>query len=701
MRIKIIFCAILSISLLSSCSSKESEEKSVENKDEKSEKKLVNQIEIKQVDVFDDRQIRAYGEPVFSVDPSETKLEIVESFQNYLEVDTNLHLIKESNISGDCPVSYRMIVSNNNGYILSESFGNCHKIEETKQKDSSLIFLMKDPSNELNHKYIFSSGIIRKDLTQENKIIRSKFIQADKIITSLKEDGGGIATDLMNAYSDHVKYLLSQYNVSFYDAYINFKSIMTSHIFKDFHFHFAGSFNEKHKESELFEQSESINDVFFYYDTGRFFSDSRGILLSKQGVVWKNLTGDVIKLGFNDIKTIRLVYEKGLSLTGWKIRINEIEGVDIRLSGLGDAKIIPFISSLIYLSNYLGADRSSQLELIIADQEKAILDGGLWDRHKGVVVGTSVAVAVGAATWMTGGAALLFLGALAEGTAGLGAVLTAAGGSSVGTGVIGGGAALASGAKASKFISGVASVGKAAPTIGKMVKSTNSAMATLKLANISTKLSKISLKNNRFARFAKNNTKNRSKTEVENRKNELNKLNSKENKKNGGLRNKQEHKKKWKEANKGKECSGPNGRGNIHHIIPIEAISKSLLSGSVLNKVFDNCPEIYFNDSEDYFNGARNNICIVPKKEKGRPKKDDPRTLGKHDCGGGHRPYNQAVIDSLERIPLDLPPDKTCKKISTIRDCYRAQTEMLGKKGCVNVLDKPIVSKGGRMSCPI
>ena len=87
MRIKIIFCAILSISLLSSCSSKESEEKSVENKDEKSEKKLVNQIEIKQVDVFDDRQIRAYGEPVFSVDPSETKLEIVESFQNYAYSD--------------------------------------------------------------------------------------------------------------------------------------------------------------------------------------------------------------------------------------------------------------------------------------------------------------------------------------------------------------------------------------------------------------------------------------------------------------------------------------------------------------------------------------------------------------------------------------------------------------------------------------
>lgn len=119
-----------------------------------------------------------------------------------------------------------------------------------------------------------------------------------------------------------------------------------------------------------------------------------------------------------------------------------------------------------------------------------------------------------------------------------------------------------------------------------------------------------------------------------------------------------DYKKRWEEANN-KVCNG-----EVHHIIPLALVYGKNQS---VEKVFDNCGEFYFDDSDDYIHEHRNTICILQ----------------------GHRNhpnYSKQVESALEKIPLNFPREDSCKMIGEIRNCFRKQIENFDESSDINSL---------------
>lgn len=162
------------------------------------------------------------------------------------------------------------------------------------------------------------------------------------------------------------------------ESYRNFQSVLKTHLLGTLGFEFADYFKTNPKEdSKLFAEIRQPEEkYYFYYDTGRVMSHSRGIALTDKALFWKNLTGDPQRLGFDDINHMTLVYELGLSLTGWKIRVNQDEANDIRLSGVPDNVIQPLVAAIIYFINANKTTPTKEMiHLEVADREIAILAG--------------------------------------------------------------------------------------------------------------------------------------------------------------------------------------------------------------------------------------------------------------------------------------------------------------------------------------
>ncbi|NJO18419.1 MAG: hypothetical protein HC877_22600, partial [Thioploca sp.] len=162
------------------------------------------------------------------------------------------------------------------------------------------------------------------------------------------------------------------------ESYRNFQSVLKTHLLGTLGFEFADYFKTNPKEdSKLFAEIRQPDEkYYFYYDTGRVVSHSRGIALTDKALFWKNLTGEPQRLGFDDINHMTLVYELGLSLTGWEIRVNQDEANDIRLSGVPDNVIQPLVSAIIYFINANKTTPAKEMiRLEVADREIAILAG--------------------------------------------------------------------------------------------------------------------------------------------------------------------------------------------------------------------------------------------------------------------------------------------------------------------------------------
>lgn len=187
--------------------------------------------------------------------------------------------------------------------------------------------------------------------------------------------------------------ILQRYEGKFLYLYSDFKDVLSLRLFEDCDFHFLDENSDIEDEINAFNEiREPEETVYFYYDTGRILSDSRGALLTDEAIYWKNSIGDSKRLNYENIISATLVYEKGLSLTGWKLIFNGDEDLNIRLSRIEDEGLVPFIGALIYFVNLNST--KNLLSLDIPENELKILEGSIWERHNGVIITAAVVAAV-------------------------------------------------------------------------------------------------------------------------------------------------------------------------------------------------------------------------------------------------------------------------------------------------------------------
>ncbi len=152
--------------------------------------------------------------------------------------------------------------------------------------------------------------------------------------------------------------LLNQYDIADKQIYQNFQTLFQVHPLKNTTVDWAKDLNYYYPFAALKSEDEQY---YFYYDTGRLQRHTRGIALTKQAIIWKNLLGAAQRIEFSDIKKLELIYEYGLSLTAWKLRINQT--ADIRLSKLPDNMLLAFLSAMKY---FIQAHSKQHVKLIIS-----------------------------------------------------------------------------------------------------------------------------------------------------------------------------------------------------------------------------------------------------------------------------------------------------------------------------------------------
>lgn len=235
-------------------------------------------------------------------------------------------------------------------------------------------------------------SVYQDSITQGNTKDALKILDEIKYYSSetFTNDDKGQLKNLINI-------IIGDYDGDYATLYNNFKLILSLHYFDGLDFKFLTNNYDLDAEVTVFGELRVPEETaYFYYDTGRILSGSRGILITDENLYYQNFMGDPAKVALNDIETVALTYEKGVSLTGWKLRINDDENLDVRLSRIDDEAIIPFIASIIYLIN-LNNDLN-EISLYIPESEQHILDGSIWERHKGEIV-TAAVVATAAITY--------------------------------------------------------------------------------------------------------------------------------------------------------------------------------------------------------------------------------------------------------------------------------------------------------------
>lgn len=196
--------------------------------------------------------------------------------------------------------------------------------------------------------------------------------ELDNCLAASQQNSTQDELSLLNHFIQQV--LISKPSLSFQDVYGNFQRVLSIHLLSPLSIHFEQYFKKNPKtDKDLFaEIRKSSEKYYFYYDTGRFLSHSRGIALTEQSLIWKNITDKPQLLAFNDIKHIALLYKRGLSLTGWKLRFNQDPNKEIRLSGVPNEGVLPFVSAIIYFINFHTAH---PIALEVPDRELAIAAG--------------------------------------------------------------------------------------------------------------------------------------------------------------------------------------------------------------------------------------------------------------------------------------------------------------------------------------
>lgn len=217
------------------------------------------------------------------------------------------------------------------------------------------------------------SEIIKISMDKED--YRTALQEMDKCLAVSKQSE---AYDL-DFFNDLIKQILTADDFSSSeDVYRNFQSVLKIHLLKGLKFQFAEYFKTHTTDNdELFAKVQKTDEkYYFYHDTGRMLSYSRGIALTDKSLIWKNIIGEQQRLAFDDIKSMTLIYELGLSLTGWKLKVNNNENHEIRLSSVPDNGVIPLVSAMIYFINFhKTSPDKTMVSLELPEREKGILAG--------------------------------------------------------------------------------------------------------------------------------------------------------------------------------------------------------------------------------------------------------------------------------------------------------------------------------------
>ena len=155
---------------------------------------------------------------------------------------------------------------------------------------------------------------------QDKGDYRGALQELDNCLNTQQED---LDNQDISLFNELLKQVLAPNTANSLDeSYRNFQSVLKTHLLSTLEFEFADYFKTNPEaDSKLFTEIRQPDEkYYFYYDTGRMISHSRGIALTDKALLWKNLTGEPQRLGFDDINHMTLVYELGLSLTGWVLR---------------------------------------------------------------------------------------------------------------------------------------------------------------------------------------------------------------------------------------------------------------------------------------------------------------------------------------------------------------------------------------------
>ncbi len=183
------------------------------------------------------------------------------------------------------------------------------------------------------------------------------------------------STDDLLVLDEIVNQVLIAGKLPFDASYRNFQSVIKNYYYlKDLKFKFADYFQRPKAKlfAKLFAKLLTGEKYYFYYDTGRMLSFSRGMALTNNAILWKNLADKSQRLAFEKITSIALIYERGLSLTGWKLRINKHK--EIRLSGVPEKAVTTLAQTIIYFINSNRVE-ATPIKLTIPEKEQAILAG--------------------------------------------------------------------------------------------------------------------------------------------------------------------------------------------------------------------------------------------------------------------------------------------------------------------------------------
>jgi hypothetical protein len=209
----------------------------------------------------------------------------------------------------------------------------------------------------------------------------------------LKKATTPISSKDMRLFDDLTQLVLSRESATpLEEVSRNFQSVLKNHpLLTELvpHFKFKGYFQVPNEPEAQKSETPLFSDVFhdeetyyFYYDVGRLFANARGIALTEQALMWKNLLGNEYRIAFDEVQTLTLLYDHGFSLnrdlstTGWKLQINDDPNHEIRLSRVPDEAIAIFVRTLNYFINSQKTTPDEKLvNFKIPARERAILAG--------------------------------------------------------------------------------------------------------------------------------------------------------------------------------------------------------------------------------------------------------------------------------------------------------------------------------------
>lgn len=203
----------------------------------------------------------------------------------------------------------------------------------------------------------------------QSLISKQQYTQAIQVLDECLAISGQVVEQDNQLFNQLLEKILHQYDISNEQVYRNFHAVFQVQPLNSLQIRWAKDLENDYPFADMKLDSEKY---YFYYDTGRLQAQRRGLVLTDRAIIWKNMLGNAQRVEFKQIQQLELLHEYGLSLTAWKLRVNQNK--DIRLSQLTDNTLIPFLSAIFY---FIQSHSKQDIQLIISLREKMLLSSGV------------------------------------------------------------------------------------------------------------------------------------------------------------------------------------------------------------------------------------------------------------------------------------------------------------------------------------